>query len=236
MKFICTHFDGMPQEMKVLSRLYAFPIEPEPPPDDGLVILDSGAFGLSQRGQRIGIGHMQRLALYYKPYINQSGYHCIAPDVFLEPELTMRNWEWWQEYVKLPVVPVIQFPKLKRIDVYSALCQAQYYAPWRPEFVAISNPGLAAMESNGIVETCILVRQLAGAGWLHYLGAGWSPSDLTVWRDLACFDSLDTVAYYTDAQEGILWRRDDGQEWSDRPWRDIALENAKVAVAIARGD
>jgi len=236
MIFVCPHFPKMSREMLWFHRLYAFPCQPEPPAEGRFVILDSGAFGLAERGARIGIRHMQSLASHYRPYVKQPDYHCIAPDVFLNPSQTIRNWQWWQENVGLPIVPVIQFPKRKRIDIYSAMRQAQYYAAWRPRFVAISNPSLTATESGGIVEACTIVREITGAAWLHNLGAGWSPEDVMDWRDLGCFDSIDSIAYYTDAQDGWLWRRDGGRERFDRPWRELAVENARVAVEIARVD
>lgn len=236
MLYIFPRFDSMPAEMQLLSRLYAYPTQPDAPPVDGFTLLDSGAFGLAQYGRQINRRHAERLAEHYRPFADQPGYYCIAPDVFLDPAATMRNWSWWQETVGLTVVPVIQFPKRGRIDVYAALRQARFYAGWRPEFVCISNPMCSAIESEGIVDVCALVRQIAGARWLHYLGAGWWPQDVAAWRDLGCFNSIDSIAYYTDAKDGWLWRADGGRERSDRAWRDLALENALAAAEIAQGD
>ena len=224
----------MPDEMLAFSRLYAYPAQPAPSPPGGRSILDSGAFGLSQRGSAIDQHHMRRLAKYYQPYVGQHGYWCIAPDVFLDPHQTMRNWEWWQANVGLPVVPVIQFPHKRQINLYSVVKQAHFYAPWRPECVAISNPALRAIESDGIEQVCQVVRSATGATWLHNLGAGWDPADIAAWRELNCFDSIDSIAYYTDAMGGWLWRRDGKREPSELPWREIALENARVATEIAR--
>jgi len=232
MNFICPQFANMPDDMLQFSRLYAYPAPPSDPPDDGLVILDSGAFGLSQRGSQIGERHMRQLAEYYAPYAGRSGYYCIAPDVFLDPHQTMRNWQWWQAHVGLPVVPVIQFTKLKYLDLYAAAKQARFYADSQPEFVAISNPGLRCAESGGIETACQIAR-LAGAKWLHCLGAGWNPVDIIAWRKRRCFDSIDTIAYYTDAQDGWFWRSDGSRERSKLPWRKIAVHNARVAVEIA---
>jgi len=172
--------------------------------------------------------------------VGRAGFYCIAPDVFLDPVQTMLNWEWWQATLDMPVpiVPVVQFPKRKRIDVYSAMRQAQFYAPFKPEMVAISNPSLTAAESIGIETVCAMVREVTGARWLHNLGAGWSPKDVADWRGLGCFDSIDSGAYYTDAQGGWRWRRDGKRERAggDVGWRELAVENARAAVEVAKGD
>lgn len=236
MIFVCPHFEGMEEEMLKFSRLYAFPGRPGVPPADGFVILDSGAWALALRGEAMGLGWMRKLAGHYEHYCDEVGYHCIAPDVFLNPYQTQWNWEWWQENVGLRVVPVIQFPKRRRLDVFSAVRQAQFYARWQPGFVAISNPGLLAMEGEGIAAVCAAVRAVMGEVWLHNLGAGWSSEDVRGWRELGCFDSVDSVAYYTDAQAGWSWRRDGKRERCERPWRELAVENARVAVKIARGE
>jgi hypothetical protein len=175
---------------------------------------------------------MRRLAEYYRPYAGRPGYHCIAPDAYLDPRLTMQNWRWWQEHIGLPVAPVIQFPAAGRIDVYAGLKQAEFYAAWQPDFMSISNPALTAA---ALVNKLLAaeVRRITGCRWLHNLGAGWSPADIAAWRDLACFDSIDSVAYYTDARRGIRWRLDGRTECSADPWRQIAVENANVAAQIA---
>ena len=206
-------------------RLYAYPAEPElPPPAGGFVILDSGAFGLSQRGGKMDRPWMRGLAEHYRRFAAE-GVVCIAPDVFLDPATTWRNWRWWQDEIGVPVAPVIQFRQKRRLDLYDAVRQARQYAPWRPAFVAISNPGLRAIECRETMPAlCRLVREAAGATWLHNLGAGWDAADVRAWRDLACFDSIDSIAYYTDAQAGRGWG---GQPAAD--WPDIAVGNALAA-------
>jgi hypothetical protein len=230
MLYVCPHFDRMPPRMSQHARLYAFPARPEP---GDFVLLDSGAYGLSQRGRQIGPAHMRRLAEYYRPYAGQTGYCCIAPDVYLDPARTRHNWLWWQEHIGLPVAPVIQFPAAGRIDVYAGLKQAEFYAAWQPDVMSISNPALRATASTANELLAAEVRHITGCRWLHNLGAGWSPADIADWRDLACFDSIDSVAYYTDAQRGVRWRLDGRTERSAAPWRQIAVENAGVAAQIA---
>lgn len=233
MHYVCAHYTAMPPEMLTHPRLYAYPAQPPAEDRPSFVLLDSGAYGLSQRGRQIGAAHMQRLAEHYRLYAGQSGYHCIAPDAYLDPALTQRNWRWWQEHVGLPVVPVIQFPSVRQLDLYAALRQAEFYAAAQPPFVAISNPGLTATASTNIALICAEVRRITGCRWLHNLGAGWTPADIAAWRDHACFDSIDSVAYYTDAQRGIRWRLDGRVEATNSPWRATALVNAAVARLIA---
>lgn len=232
MLYVCPHFDGMTPEMSEHARLYAYPCQPEAP--SSLVILDSGAFGLSQRGRQIGIAHMRQLAEHYRPYAGQPGYICIAPDAYLDPRLTMRNWQWWQDHIGLPVAPVIQFTREGQIDVYHGLQQADYYARWQPAALAISNPALTAYGSAGLAVICATVRRNHPHAWLHNLGAGWTPTDIADWRQSGLFDSIDSTAYYTDAQRGSLWRLDGRRENVTQPWRQTAIENARVAVLIAR--
>ena len=233
MIYICPHFDGMGPEMAPFCRLYAYPVAPEPPPPGGVVILDSGAWALAQQGRRIGPEHMKRLAEHYRRYAG-GAVHAIAPDVYLDPAATMHNWEWWQKNVGFRVVPVIQFPHEHKLDFYAAYRQARFYTRWSPRVVAISNPGLQASECAELIEqVCAIVREVTGATWLHNLGAGWSPQDIRRWREIECFESIDSVAYYTDAQQHRCWRTDGGITPDDpRPWREIAVENARVAQEV----
>ena len=70
------------------KRLYAFPAAPEIKP----FILDSGAFALSKSGKKMNEDYLERLYLHYKKY------ECwkVAPDVFLNPIKTMKNFKFWE--------------------------------------------------------------------------------------------------------------------------------------------
>jgi hypothetical protein len=232
MKFVCPAFAAM--KLLDFSRLYAFPRKPGFPPDDGIVVCDSGAWSLSHRADaRMSEDYMYRLAEHYRRYQSERVY-CIAPDEYLNPQRTMKNWLWWTQNVPdVLVVPVIQFERVKRLDLAVVVRQARFYAPFEPSFLAISNPGLRAIESELMPQICDVVRKVTGAHWLHNLGAGWSPRDVREWRELGCFDSLDSIAYYTDAQDGWKWRVDGKRAKSTDDWRDLAHGNARVAVSIA---
>ena len=239
MIFVCAvppELDGRLDE--TLARLYAYPRRPEPRGSAPLVILDSGAFALSQQGRRIDQNHMRALAAHYHAH-RGTGVWCMAPDVYLDPNATMSNWTWWRYHVGIPVVPVVQFTRAGVVDLYSAARQAAFYAAATPDVIAVSNNALTASEAGPVMaEACALIREKTGASWLHLLGGGWSPGDLARWRDLDCVQSMDTIAYYTDARRGWRWRRDGKRERVDDAaldWRDLAVHNARVADEVAHG-
>lgn len=231
MIYVCAAWPEREMPEEICHRLYAYPRVPQ---HAAFTILDSGAFGLAQVGRRIDAAHMDCLAEYYVTYAND-GVYCIAPDVYLDPAQTMYNWGVWKrKYSHVPVVPVIQFRRPNVLDVSLALYQARFYASVHPDMIAISNPGMwAAGAGKTMVQICQLVRRITGVRHIHCLGAGWSPRDIAQWRDMQCFDSVDSIAWYKNAQEGILWRADGKCERSDLPWREIARVNAQVATQIA---
>jgi hypothetical protein len=211
-------------------RLYAYPQQPEPPPNGGFVILDSGAWGLSQSDQKIGIGWMRQLSVHYGKYCD-THVRFVAPDVYLDPYTTMRNWSWWRKNTSIPVIPVIQFEHEKRVDLYCAMKQLDFYAQYSPTWLAISNPGCWSIEVAATMgHVCSMARRITGAQWLHNLGAGWSNSDIQRWFDIG-FNSIDSIAYYTDAKSGLLWRLggDGKDQLVDFNWPDVAIQNFKVA-------
>lgn len=67
MIFVSPHFPGAHPRLP-WPRLYPFPQSPHAPPPSGFILLDSGAFGLSQRGQSMDINHIHRLAAHYRQH------------------------------------------------------------------------------------------------------------------------------------------------------------------------
>lgn len=204
-------------------RLYAFPVAPEPPPPDGFVILDSGAYGLSVRGGRMDAAYLRRLAAHYAAHGAGAGRPLVgvAPDAFLDPGATLRQWRTWDGP---PVAPVIQFPAMRRMDLYAVRRQAAAYAPARPPVVLVSNPGWRGVEAAaaGLRRALDLTRAVTGCGHIHILGAGWDDADIRAWRGIGGFESMDSIAYYTAAQDGRAW---DGAP-AGPDWRDAARRNA----------
>lgn len=218
-------------------RLYSFPTEPDPPAPASFLVLDSGAWGMSKRGRAIDEFYMRDLAIHYQYYQQRwrGAVHCIAPDVYLAPKATVANYKVWRQRWGVPVVPVIQFERVGRLDMRVADWQARFYAPTRPPWLAISNPALRASEAGLMATITRLVRAVTGAEWLHCLGAGWDPLDTAAWLDLG-FDSVDSVAYLEDARRGRQWRAQ-GREWvpSRESWVKIAEANALATVQTCEG-
>lgn len=232
-QFVAPVPPGLRSRLLDCNRLYAYPSEPEPPHPHGFIILDSGAFALSRSGQEMGLGWMRGLGGHYRTHSACSDFGflhilAIAPDVYLHPYNTIANYQWWFDNIAIPVVPVIQFEKPRDLDLHIAIYQAEAYAKFKPAVVAISNPGLRAIEAAAAMpEICKAVLSITGCAWLHNLGAGWDPVDARRWLDLG-FDSIDSIAYYTDARSGLAW-----QAGSDKKvkyvtgglWEDLAVSN-----------
>lgn len=222
------------------SRLYALPAEPEPPPASGFIILDSGAFALAQRGKSITTAHMKRLAAHYRRFAGERVW-CCAPDAYLDPAATMRNWRFWRACDYPDVFPVIQFPRARTVDLYAVHKQVEYYRPFAPAFIAVSNNVFCAIEARaaGFRHVFDLIRAALPGVWIHVFGAGWDLHDIRAWSDLGGFDSMDSIAYYTTAQAGQTW----GETGAN--WRETAILNAQAAqrcltpdwsIGIAPGD
>ena len=235
MKFVLSAFRPMSAALLTYPRLYAFPRQPDPPGEADFIILDSGAFALSCYGGRMTAKHKADLAVYYAAHGGPKVL-CIAPDVYLDPRQTMRNFLDWQRAGKHSVVPVFQTTRARYFDLRSFREQAACYASFalpklfgRP-VVAIGDPSLSANEcGNALLHACEIIRQKIPDAWVHVLGAGWSREDVEAWRRLGCVDSIDSIAYYEDARAGIVWQ---GAK-PGKNWRETAVNNALVAIAAA---
>jgi hypothetical protein len=95
----------------------------------------------------------------------------------------------------------------REIDLYTALRQAQFYG--KQDVVCFANPFLTARQARrkNVHELFALLRESMHCRRLHVLGAGWTPEDIAGWRELGA-DSIDSIAWYTDAQEKKVWRLD----------------------------
>jgi hypothetical protein len=178
-------------------RLYAYPVEPEPPPADGFVLLDSGAYGLSRSGGRMTPRYLEQLAEHYRRHAGPA-VHCVAPDVYLDPAATLRQ---YSRFRYSPVVPVVQMDRAGQLSPLLTAIQARRYP--RSRFVAFSNPGLRSRGAHRAAwEACFNAIRAAHPGChLHVLGAGWDEQDLRDWLHVDGWDSMDSIAYYTTARE-----------------------------------
>lgn len=211
------------------SRLYAYPTKPEPPPVGGFVIMDSGAFGLSQRGGSIDAPYMRKLSSHYREHgaSNIFPVIAVAPDEFLNPHRTMQNWTFWHNESMGRIAPVIQFKKTKQIDLFAVLNQAEFYRDFDTPFVCVSNPSLHGIEAldSPIWRVFDFVRNKMDAMWIHVLGAGWSPECIAAWRKVGGFDSMDSVAYYSAAQQQTSWIGPPCDHWTS-----TAVSNAQYTL------
>jgi hypothetical protein len=239
MIYVCPVFPGESGQLAAFNRLYAFPRKPDPAPSDGFCILDSGAYGLHQQGMVMDKIYVHKLASFYRSRVSENVF-AIAPDEFLNPTVSKQRFANWQDRYGIPVVPVIQFKRIKRLDLYAMLQQSAFYLGYRDviptwqgrPFIAISNPGLRAFDCKSLAEGIKVLRRDWGDVWLHNLGAGWSPEDIRRWRDLDCFDSMDSIAYYTDALRGLRWSHTGIAADPDSPFPELALHNAQIALLI----
>lgn len=169
---------------------------------------------------------------------------CVAPDALFEPERTMRQWRIW--YDELParrggkrsprVYPVIQMRRREQIDLYTAARQAQFYG--RHDVVFFSNPFLTASQAKRacVRELFAVLREYTRCRRLHVLGAGWTPEDVAGWRELGA-DSIDSIAWYTDAQAGKVWHLDGSIRFlPSMPLDERLTQNALVAAHFASCD
>jgi hypothetical protein len=99
MIYIFPHFKAKENEIKKIqgiSRLFAYPKAPHFENQGQKVILDSGAYGLSLSGGKIDLKYMEKLNEHYLKYANNKTL-CIAPDEFLNPYQSMKNFKIWIE-------------------------------------------------------------------------------------------------------------------------------------------
>lgn len=205
-----THLRGL---LNDFNRLYAYPVVPElPSNENAFIILDSGAFGLSQQKREMNLNYMASLSKHYETYKSKNVF-CVAPDVFLNPIKTVGNLKKWvQNDFFADVNVVFQFQQKKRIDIESVRYMLDEYEaiPHSKDIAFFSNPGLGGADAQSfyceIQAICELIRSY-GYQWIHVLGAGWSVDCITKWATFVgnAIDSLDSIAYYTAKPN---WRYD----------------------------
>jgi hypothetical protein len=214
------------------NRLYAFPSVPEFT-QDKLIILDSGAFGLSKSGGKMDTDYMMRLNHYYAKYDNDNIIH-VAPDVFLDPGQTMNNFEYWFD-IKFfdKIKPVIQFRQKLKLDD-SMYKQLLFYQNKniKFDFLFISNPGMLAIDFKILFFDDILqeLKKEFKISHIHILGAGWNEQDIREWSTFKYVDTIDSIAYYLAASKKVSWGS--GKTTS---FVEIAMNNVKFIDYIFTG-
>lgn len=243
-------FGPLPEGLPEVRRwiLYSFPHEPEARGERR--VLSSGTWGIaSKKAGRYEAREWPALYEYYRrhAHLNNTGWY-MMPDEYLRPDATVANWMRWRRlYPDLPVVPIIQFRREKRVDLALALEQARTYARFNPPCICISNPACTALDwADALRMLAAMIRRLMPRAWIHVLGAGWDVRDVMRYAEIDAIDSIDSIAYYSDAQEGVAWHLH-GRAEKERPegcgcpacsngapadWRRLALHNAWVAQTL----
>lgn len=203
------------------KRLYAFPTVPEEKP----FILDSGAFGLSKSGGKMDSEYFERLYKYYQKYRCK---YSVAPDVFLNPKQSMKNFQIWKDcdHRDYEVWPVIQCSS-KRIEWPLIQYQLDFYTKFFVAFEILffSNPSLRSHTyPKDIFQK---IKDKYPVKWIHILGAGWDIQDIQGYANMRGLDSIDSIAWH-NSTETILgnWQNIKGTR------REIAIGNANYLDKI----
>jgi hypothetical protein len=185
-------------QIKGISRLFAYPKAPHFNNAGEIVILDSGAFGLSLSGQKMNEKYFINLNRHYLNFHNNKTL-CIAPDEFLNPYQSMINFEKWMNLGLFnKITPVLQCSKKYIIEKNELLEQIKFYNKYDISTLCFSNNAITGeMAVNSILPEIIsFLKSRLKIKWIHNLGAGWSLKDIDFWRNIE-FDSMDSIAYYT---------------------------------------
>lgn len=231
--FILSSNHKLEPELSTFDRLYAYPNIPIITKEH-MIILDSGAFALSKKKKKMDDDYLKKLAQHYGWYAKHDNVYFVAPDVFKFPELSMKQFLSFKQICDIDVAPVIQF-KNNSVDLFCAKKQIKFYRQYcNPRMVCISNHNFGInKERNNIKFVVEMIKECFGDIKIHVLGAGFNSADVAKWASTG-ITSMDSISYYTDAprQKWIFGRGD--VEPSDRPFKEVALHNAHVAVESAK--
>lgn len=172
-----------------------------------LVILDSGAYSLSQSSSKKEIDdiYMYHLAEYYYHNIEKyknSNIICVSPDKFLNPAQSMYNFMKWNRtnnFKACEVAAVLQSSRKGYADYNELKKQAEFYSNYTDK-IFFSNPGLTGKDAKmyHLDRLFKYMKEKLSIKWIHNLGAGWSLQDIRDWQDIGYIDSMDSIAYYTE--------------------------------------
>lgn len=187
------------QEIEGLSRLFAYPATPSFKNKGRITILDSGAFALSCKNQKMNQDYLKRLSNYYEKYY-QDSVICVAPDEFLNAAQSMYNYKKWLSYHYFSkVCPVIQADYKYIINIKDLIYQADFYSEYS-DIILFSNNALTGKAAKELKLERLFkyMKTKLNVKWIHVLGAGWDLDDIKEWLTIDYFDSLDSIAYYND--------------------------------------
>lgn len=204
-EYVFPHFKRQEKEIKEIkgiSRLFAYPKTPHYSNEGKIVILDSGAFGLSTFGHKITKPYMNKMDKHYRKNVRGNTL-CIAPDQFLNPVQSMLNVKIWYDNSYYPhITAVLQSKEKKRIDLKELFYQVDYYSNFTDEFCFSNNALTGEMAKIfNLRKLFKYMKEEKGVKWIHILGAGWNVQDIKDWLDIGYFDSMDSIAYYQPSSE-----------------------------------
>lgn len=193
----CKEYEEEISKIKGISRLFAYPTPPHYRNEGKIVILDSGAFGLSLQKRKITKMHMAKLDKHYRTFARKNTI-CVAPDEYLNPMQSMWNIrEWFKKGYYPHLAAVLQCETKRVVNLKNLKYQADYYSNFTDIF-CFSNNGLTGeMAKNYKLEELFkYMKERLGAKWIHVLGAGWNLDDIKEWMNIKYIDSIDSIAYY----------------------------------------
>lgn len=231
--FILSSNHKLEPELSGFDRLYAYPNLPIIT-DDHMIILDSGAFALSKKKQKMDQAYFEKLAEHYSWYVKHDNVYFVAPDVFKSAELSMRQFVEFKAICDIDVAPVIQFSE-PSVDLFSAKKQIKFYkAHCQPRMVCISNHKFdISKEADNIAAVVNMIKEAFGDIKIHVLGAGFNSYDVAMWQSTG-ITSMDSISYYTDAPKHKWQFGKASLEPSNDSFKITALHNAKTAIDSAK--
>jgi hypothetical protein len=219
-------------ELRDFNRLYAYPTIPDLD-DEKTILLDSGAYMLSMQRRVMTLGYIDKLAAHYQHYAISDNIHCIAPDCFKNPVVSIRQYRHFVDNYSVPIAPVLQFVS-SEIDLFNTKKQIDTYARLsKSRMICLSNNKFNPVkQSRELLHIVDNIRRKFSNTHIHVLGAGYNHNNVKDWMKLG-IDSMDSVSYYTDAQHRLAWRRNSYEtQASDLSFKEIALHNARTANEI----
>ena len=215
-------------EILAYDRLYAYPSLPVIT-DGQLIILDSGAFALSFKKQRMDEAYIAKLAAHYEAYRDFKNVYFVAPDVFKYPELSMRQFEYFKTLCDVDAAPVLQF-KTPNADLFSAKKQINFYRTFgNVRMICLSNHKFDIDKQAGNIQRILeMIRSAFGDIKIHVLGAGFNSLDVAKWMATGV-TSMDSISYYSDAPRHKWVFGSASLQASNDGFKQTALYNAQIA-------
>lgn len=196
----CKRFEKQIEAVKGISRLYAYPGTPRFVNQSKIVILDSGAFGISRYNKyAMNKEYMLKLSEHYEYYSSLSNNTlCVAPDVFTDPIKSMSNFRKWHKLgLYRRITPVLQRSFKNSVNIDELKQQADIYREYS-NTVCIANSGMYGTQARaaGYSKFIRYLKEELEYEWIHILGAGFNLEDISAWKDVGYFDSMDSRAYF----------------------------------------